>query len=500
VPNVTPLRPEDPDGVGRHRLTGRISGMPGPGPFYLAAGADGAQVVLKLLQGNWTHDAAARDRFAAEAASAQRVPPYCAARILDAGTADGYAYLVSEYVAGRSLLEIVSAEGRLRRLDLEALAIGSVTGLASVHEAGLVHGGFGPGHIIMSADGPRVIEFGIIGPYGAATPAADMLAWAQTMAFASLGRPLAAMADLDVLPEPLRAAAADCLTGEPSLRPTARSVVLDLIDSAEPTARVLAEGARRAAEVTYAADEVRAERESQQARGSRSIAGGRAPRSASQDGDVAARRRSGSRAGPADPGDAGGGRRGAPSGHGSARGQSAGSRSGMLTIAAAVVVIAAVAFLIVHLMQNARGGPGAAAQSSDPPSSSTSPVSSTVTAPTPSAPAAIPAAFAGSWSGGVTQPNPTEHFEVRLSLGQGSADGSISYSSASTSFSCSGTLSLKAANPSRTTIVLSQGIVTGRTACANGAVTLTEGASSASLTFRFRGKSGPEASGTLTRN
>jgi eukaryotic-like serine/threonine-protein kinase len=463
VPNVTPLRPEDPDGVGRHRLTGRISGMPGPEPFYLATARDGSEVTLKLLQGSWTRDAAARDRFAAEAASARQVPPFCVARILDAGAQDGYAYLVSEYVAGKSLLEVVSEDGPLRRLDLDALAIGSATGLAAVHEAGLVHGRFGPGHIIMSAAGPRVIEFGIIGPYGAATPAADMLTWAQTMVFASTGRPPARLADLDVLPEALREAVTDCLAGDPSRRPTARSVVLDLTDSAGPPARALAEGARRAAELTYAADEARTERESAQLRTSRTASAGRAQRPAAPHHRDAVRRRG----------------------------------TGWLPIAAAVVVIAAVAFVIVHVMQSASGaGPGAAARGSDPPTSSTSPVSSTVTAPTPSAPAAVPAAFAGSWAGEVTQPSPDEQFSVRLSLSPGSADGSISYTSAS--FSCTGDLSLKAASPSRNTIVLSQGIVTGQTACANGTVTLATGAGG--LHFRFRGKSGPQASGTLTRS
>jgi hypothetical protein len=52
----------------------------------------------------------------------------------------------------------------------------------------------------------------------------------------------------------------------------------------------------------------------------------------------------------------------------------------------------------------------------------------------------------------------------------------------------------------RKTIVLSQGIVTGQRACANGSVTLTTGATSGSLSFRFNGKSGPQASGTLTRS
>jgi hypothetical protein len=325
----------------------------------------------------------------------------------------------------------------------------------------------------MSSGGPRVVEFGIIGPYGSATPAADMLAWAQTMVFAATGRPPSTMADLDVLPGPLRETVRDCLSGDPSLRPRARSVVADLIDSAEPTTQALAEGARRAAEATYAADEARAERQAPQARGSQTAAGGQGSRSA--------RSRSAHS-------------RSAPPG-----GQSRGRRSGALPIAAALVVIVAVGFVILHVMQNASGGgSSAAAPGSDPPSSATSPVSSTVTAPASPAPAAVPAAFAGSWSGAVTQPSPTDEFEVKLGLTSGSADGSISYSS--TSLSCSGDLSLKSASPSRKTIVLSQGIVTGQRACANGSVTLTRGATSGSLSFHFRGQSGPQASGTLTRN
>jgi hypothetical protein len=158
-----------------------------------------------------------------------------------------------------------------------------------------------------------------------------------------------------------------------------------------------------------------------------------------------------------------------------------------------------VAFVILHVMQNASGrGSSAAQQRSDPPSSATSPVSSTVTTSATSAPTAVPAAFAGSWSGEVTQPNPTDQFDVKVGLTSGSADGSISYSSAA--LSCSGDLSLKSVARGRKTIVLSQGIVSGQRACANGSVTLTAGATSGSLSFRFHGKSGPQASGTLTRS
>ncbi|HEX3490587.1 MAG TPA: serine/threonine protein kinase, partial [Streptosporangiaceae bacterium] len=80
MPNVTPLRAEDPDRVGRYRLSGRISGMPGTGPVFVASSVSGAEVVVRLLRGSWTRDPAERDRFADEASSAARVPPFCAAR------------------------------------------------------------------------------------------------------------------------------------------------------------------------------------------------------------------------------------------------------------------------------------------------------------------------------------------------------------------------------------------------------------------------------------
>jgi hypothetical protein len=509
VPNVTPLRAEDPDGVGRHRLTGRISGMPGSGPFYLATGADGTEVTLRLLRGAWIHDAAARDRFAAEAGSARRVPPFCAARILDAGVEADYAYLVSEYIAGKSLLEIVSDEGKLRGPELEALALGSATGLASVHQAGLVHGSFGPEYVIMSEDGPRIIEFGITPPYASATPSADMLAWAQTMVFASMGRPPAKLADLDVLPGALRQAVAECLTGDPALRPAARSIAADLLEDSEPPAGVLAEGSRRAAEATHAAYATRADRDSQSARGSRSGPGVRSARSAGQhygpDGQRSRRPDQGRTE--REPERQGHGRAQGPGGpgHGGGRGSSGGRAShrrssALVAAGAAVVVIAAVAIVVLHLMQHAGSPAGqapgttAAQGGQAPPSSSTSPVSSTVSAGPPATPADVPAAFAGSWSGQVRQVDPSDVFDVRLSLPAGSAQGTIRYTSAG--FSCTDGLSLESSR--NTAITLSQTMLTGQHPCANGVVTLTKG-NGGVLNFGFHGKSGPAASGTLSK-
>jgi len=193
MPNVTSLRPDDPRRVGRYRLTGRVDefagGEAGPAAVFLAQRVDGEPVMVTLLAGYRADDAAARDRFSAEARVARRVPPFCVAKILDAGFEGGRPYLITESVPGATLAQIVALEGPLPAATLRALAIGCVTGIASIHQAGLVHGQFGPGMVVLGREGPRVVHFSITPPYGAATPAADMLAWARTILFAAVGRP-----------------------------------------------------------------------------------------------------------------------------------------------------------------------------------------------------------------------------------------------------------------------------------------------------------------------
>jgi eukaryotic-like serine/threonine-protein kinase len=473
MPQQTPLLPGDPRRLGRYRLGGRIASLPSEDPTFIGIDPDGTEVAISLLRGDWARDAAARDRFAAEAAVAKRVPPFCAARVLDAGLDPSGAYLVSEHIPGPSLLEVVAADGTRRGQDLEAVAIAMATGLASVHQAGLVHGNFGPEYVIMARQGPpRVVEFGITPPYGAATPSADMLAWARTVVFAASGRPPATLDDLSVLPQQIRGAVQRCLDPEPAERPAARAVLLSLLGDAALTAGVLAEGARRGTRPAGSRP--------QSSRGRRDPADRPAGATGSRHSHGAA---------PADQ------RRRAreparPAGRGRASGR---RRAGWLIGAAAVVIAAAV---VLYLVQGTRGGSatsGLPASADQAAHNSRSPSPSPSPSLSPSRGPLTPAAFAGSWTGLVRQP-PADTYHVSVGFTAGATSGTISYSG--TDFSCSGALSLVTATPTRLT--LSQGIVRGQSKCANGHVAITLTGPN-TIHFSFR-SSGPVASGTLGRS
>jgi serine/threonine protein kinase len=438
MPNVAPLHANDPRRVGRYRLTGRIAALPADGSVFLAALANGNQVTLTLLDADWTQNGAAADRFTAEARAARRVAQFCTARIIDAGVEDGRAYLVREYVAGPSLTELVADEGPRTDGSLAALALGTATGLAAIHQAGLVHGQFGPEHVVLGVSGPRVVGFGITPPYGAATPAADMLAWGRTILFAATGRTEADAGDLATLAEPLRGVVARCIGQDPAGRLSARSVVLELLGHRGPPEDALAEGSRRAVRAAFRPPPEVPEREPQPA-----------PR-----------------------------------------------RSGAIWWVAGIMACVLAIAIAVHVLQNQSTGAASAAKRASAaqlPAGSSGTRSSSPASPAQASPAgSIPASLAGSWSGQAKQQS--DVFSVRIRLVKGASSGFIHYSGAS--FACTGQLSL--VSDAAGALTMRQGITVGQRACANGTVTLQPGQSGA-LEFKFTGAAGPAANGSLTR-
>ncbi|MEO3827298.1 serine/threonine-protein kinase [Actinomadura sp. B10D3] len=261
-----PLVPGDPARLGRYELVGRL-GEGGQSVVYLGRREDGVQAAVKLLRDQLSRSPEWRARFEREMRMIGRVAGFCTAQVVEADISGDLPYVVSEYVPGPSLSGLVHEQGPRLGTDLDRLAIGTVTALAAIHRAGILHRDFKPSNVLMGPDGPRVIDFGIARVIGAAsargsgvvgTPSymapeqvtdaelgsgVDMFTWAATMLFAATGRhpfgndTISAVfhrilnyePDLSPLPESLRGVVASCLAKDPAMRPAAQEVLLNLL-------------------------------------------------------------------------------------------------------------------------------------------------------------------------------------------------------------------------------------------------------------------------------
>ena len=266
MPEMLALRDTDPREVGVYRLLGRL-GEGGQGVVFLAEGPTRSRAAVKLLPP--TTDPQVRSRFLKEVAAAQRVARFCTAQVLDAGIFERRPFIVSEYVSGPSLVELVEQFGPRGGAALERIAVATLTALGAVHAAGMVHRDFKPGNVLLGPDGPVVIDFGLAAVPGMTTTglsgqatvgtpafmapeqlagtrvtaAADVWSWAVTMVFAGTGElpfkgeSLTATAfailhsepNVGRLPEPLGSLVHRCLNKDPAIRPSARGVLGELV-------------------------------------------------------------------------------------------------------------------------------------------------------------------------------------------------------------------------------------------------------------------------------
>ncbi|MFI6385886.1 serine/threonine-protein kinase [Nonomuraea sp. NPDC050540] len=280
---MLPLAAADPGQIAVYSLSG-VLGRGGQGSVYLGEDGAGVKAAVKVLHAQVADEDAHR-RFLREAEAARRVAPFCTARVLDVGVADGRPYIVSEHIAGPSLEQMVKGDGARFGSGLERLAVATLTALAAIHRAGVVHRDFKPGNVIMGAEGPVVIDFGIaraldqtatssvmgtpafMAPEqfagGVAGPAADLFSWASTMVFAATGEQafkgdtmpslmhsiLTAEPDLSGVPHDLRPLLQACLNKDPAQRPTADGLLSTLTGApsgpqAMPTVPVPVSGPR----------------------------------------------------------------------------------------------------------------------------------------------------------------------------------------------------------------------------------------------------------------
>ncbi|MEV0413982.1 protein kinase [Streptomyces sp. NPDC050448] len=211
---MQPLETGEPRTIGAYRLLGRL-GSGGMGRVYLGRSAGGRTVAVKIVHPHFASDEEFRARFRREVEAARRVGGEWTAPVLDADPEAPVPWVATGYVAGPSLGGAVAAHGPLPEASVRAVGEGLARALVAVHGLGLVHRDVKPSNVMLSLDGPRLIDFGIaratdgtasltstgvsIGSPGYMSPeqilgkgitgAADVFSLGAVLAFAATGRP-----------------------------------------------------------------------------------------------------------------------------------------------------------------------------------------------------------------------------------------------------------------------------------------------------------------------
>ncbi|MFF3605079.1 MFS transporter [Streptomyces sp. NPDC002463] len=297
---------EDPTRIGPYRLIARL-GAGGMGLVYLGRSEAGRTVAVKVVQAEHAQHPEFRRRFAREVEAARRVGGEWTAAVLDADTEAPVPWVATQYIPGPDLTTVVAKDfGPLPEHSVRVLANRLAVALQSVHAAGLIHRDLKPSNVLVTVDGPRVIDFGIaramdglggdslhtrtgmlIGSPGfmspeqvrglELTPASDVFCLGAVLVYASTGRLLFGAADtglsahlfriaedepdLTGVPDSLIDLVRACLHKDPARRPTPADVAArtaaDLSEEWLPGA-VLAQLGRHAARLLDFAPETRA--------------------------------------------------------------------------------------------------------------------------------------------------------------------------------------------------------------------------------------------------
>ncbi|MER7792356.1 serine/threonine-protein kinase [Streptomyces sp. NPDC097640] len=164
---VRPLLGHDPEAFGRYRLLARL-GSGGMGTVFLARSDGGRTVALKAVHRALADEKEFRERFRQELQAARSLggADFFPA-VVDADTTGPRPWLASEYLLGPSLAQAVEAHGPWPYAALRALGAALAQGLAAVHRQGLVHRDLKPSNVLITAEGPKLIDFGLARAVGA---------------------------------------------------------------------------------------------------------------------------------------------------------------------------------------------------------------------------------------------------------------------------------------------------------------------------------------------
>ncbi|MEU2394953.1 serine/threonine-protein kinase [Streptomyces sp. NPDC007369] len=264
------LGPDDPTHVGGYRLTGRL-GEGGMGKVYQGRSPGGRLVAVKLARPELAADPGFRSRFRSEVEAARRVGGFHTAQVVDADPDGDPPWMVTAFVPGSPLDVVIAEGGPMDERGLRELGAALAEALLAIHSCDLVHRDLKPSNIIMSDDGPRVLDFGIaralnetrlthtsmvVGTPGflapeqiggrVIAPACDVFALGAVLVYAAGGRafgegsPMGLMyravhddPDLSAVPGALRPLVSECLAKDPDARPAAQHLLRALAPASD---------------------------------------------------------------------------------------------------------------------------------------------------------------------------------------------------------------------------------------------------------------------------
>jgi serine/threonine protein kinase len=268
---MRPLSDTDPLSIGTYKLIGVLGGG-GMGRVYLGESRSGRRVAIKVVRSDLAEDPAFRRRFAREVAAVKAVNPLFSAAVVDADPEAPAPWFATTFIDGPSLGNLVSTTGPLATGAVLILAAGLAEGLASIHRAGLVHRDLKPSNVIVTDEGPHIIDFGIalvaewtgvtnsqllgtpsyIAPeriHGSESdPASDIFSLGATLVYAATGRTLVdegpvyaqlmqittGRFNFDAVPLDLRPLITRCVSPRAKDRPTADELSRILVGAGVP--------------------------------------------------------------------------------------------------------------------------------------------------------------------------------------------------------------------------------------------------------------------------
>ncbi|MEV5950032.1 serine/threonine-protein kinase [Streptomyces sp. NPDC051993] len=250
---------EQPESVGAYRLES-VLGAGGMGVVHLATSPSGMRLAVKVVHAQHAADPEFRARFRQEVSAARRVSGAFTASVVDADPEADRPWMATVHIPGPTLAERVRDSGPLTAEEVRRLGAGLAEALRDIHRAGVVHRDLKPSNVLLAADGPKVIDFGISRPYDSdlrtetgkligtppfmapeqfqrpreVGPAADVFAMGAVLVHAATGRgPFDSDShyvvayqvvhnepDLTGVPDDLEPVLRDCLAKDPGDRPT----------------------------------------------------------------------------------------------------------------------------------------------------------------------------------------------------------------------------------------------------------------------------------------